>query len=186
MKFYFSLIVLALSFFTACNSSNQISKDEVSNLIADYLEENPLFETGKFNTNKQKLDSTKDKDLLITIQELADEGLIDINNEKTRKRWFSKDSVYIISPTLTKEALPYLVKQNKNSANVKTIIYKLNDKGITIEKNSEKVVICNVVLDKEKTPFYNFGKDPYPNTTFITQKFKLKYNEKNGWKIIKK
>ena len=173
MKFYFSLIVLALSFFTACNSSNQISKDEVSNLIADYLEENPLFETGKFNTNKQKLDSTKDKDLLITIQELADEGLIDINNEKSRKRWFSKDSVYIISPTLTKEALPYLVKQNKN-------------KGITIEKNSEKVVICNVVLDKEKTPFYNFGKDPYPNTTFITQKFKLKYNEKNGWKIIKK
>ena len=135
MKFYFSLIVLALSFFTACNSSNQISKDEVSNLLADYLEENPLFETGKFNTNKQKLDSTKDKDLLITIQELADEGLIDINNEKSRKRWFSKDSVYIISPTLTKEALPYLVKQNKNSANVKTIIYKLNDKGITIEKN---------------------------------------------------
>ena len=92
----------------------------------------------------------------------------------------------MFSPTLTKEALPYLVKQNKNSANVKTIIYKLNDKGITIEKNSEKVVICNAVLDKEKTPFYNLGKDPYPNTTFITQKFKLKYNEKNGWKIIKK
>ena len=44
---------------------------------------------------------------------------------------------------------------------------------------------CVVVLDKEKTPFYSFGKDPYPNSNFITQKFKLKYNERSGWKIIK-
>ena len=103
-----------------------------------------------------------------------------------RKRWFSKDSVYIITPTLTQEALPYLVKQNKNNAEVKTIIYKLNEKKITMEKSTEKVMVCIAVLDKEKTPFYNFGKDPYPNASFITQKFKLKYNEKTGWKIIKK
>jgi len=54
------------------------------------------------------------------------------------------------------------------------------------EKSTEKMATCVVVLDKEKTPFYSFGKDPYPNSNFITQKFKLKYNERSGWKIIKK
>jgi hypothetical protein len=183
-----NLIAIATIFITlvACNTSNKINTDEATTLITEYLEENPLYETGKFNTNKQKLVTNKDKEFIESIQRLSDEGLIAINNEKTRKKWFSKDSVYVISPTLTEEALPYLVKQNKNSAQVKTIIYKLNNKKITLEKSTEKMATCVVVLDKEKTPFYSFGKDPYPNSNFITQKFKLKYNEKSGWKIIKK
>ena len=94
-----NLIAIATIFITlvACNTSNKINTDEATTLITEYLEENPLYETGKFNTNKQKL-----------------------------------------------------------------------------------------VTNKDKTPFYSFGKDPYPNSNFITQKFKLKYNEKSGWKIIKK
>ena len=55
----------------------------------------------------KKLVTNKDKELIESIQQLSDEGLIAINNEKTRKKWFSKDSVYVISPTLTEEALPY-------------------------------------------------------------------------------
>ncbi len=186
MKRYFITTAIALLGLVACNTSNKINTDEAMTLITEYLEENPQYETGKFNTHKQKLVTDKDKELIDAIQQLAEEGLIDINNEKVRKRWFSKDSVYIITPTLTQEALPYLVKQNKNNAEVKTIIYKLNEKKITMEKSTEKVMVCIAVLDKEKTPFYNFGKDPYPNASFITQKFKLKYNEKTGWKIIKK
>lgn len=186
MKRYFITTAIALLGLVACNTSNKINTDEAMTLITEYLEENPQYETGKFNIHKQKLVTDKDKELIDAIQQLAEGGLIDINNEKVRKRWFSKDSVYIITPTLTQEALPYLVKQNKNNAEVKTIIYKLNEKKITLEKSTEKVMVCIAVLDKEKTPFYNFGKDPYPNASFITQKFKLKYNEKTGWKIIKK
>ena len=177
-----SIIAIATILITlvACSTSNKIDTDEATALITEYLEENPLYETGKFNTHKQKLVTNKDKELIESIQQLSDEGLIAINNEKTRKKWFSKDSVYVISLTLSEEALPYLVKQNKNSAQVKTIIYKLNDKKVTLEKSTEKMATCVVILDKEKTPFYSFGKDPYPNSNFIIQKFKLKYNEKSG------
>ena len=177
---------IALLGFVACNNSKQLDNDEITELISSHLEEQPLFETAKFRTDKQKLVTNKDRETIDAIQKLTDDGFIEINDEKTRKRWFSKDSVHIITPVLTKETLPYLVKQNKNSAEVKTIIYKLNEKKITIEKNTENVAVCTVILDKEKTPFYVFGKDPYPNASFITQKFKLKYNENTGWKIIKK
>ena len=186
MKKNLTTIVIIFITLIACNTSNKIDTDEAATLIADYLEENPLFEIGKFDTYKQKLSTNKDRDLIASIQQLSEDGLIEINNEKRHKKWFSKDSTYVIAPTLTKNAASYLVKQNKNSSQVKTIIYKLNDKRVTIEKSSEKSAICVVVLDKEKTPFYRFGKDPYPNSTFITQKFKLKYNENTGWKVIKK
>ena len=186
MKKYLLLSVVSLLGLIACNNSKQISTDEASELITAYLEEKPLYETGKFNIHKQRLTASKDKTLIESIQRLSDDGLITIDNEKARKKWFSKDSVFIITPTLTKEAVPYIVKQYKNSATVKTIIYRLNEKQITIDKSDEKSAACTVILDKEKTPFYNFGKDPNPNATFITQKFKLKRNEKTGWKIIKK
>lgn len=186
MKKYFLLATFGLLTLASCNQSNKLDNSDVTDLITDYLEENPLYETGKFNTNKQKLSNSSDQELIGAIQRLTDEGFIEINDEKVRKKWFSKDSVHIITPALTKEALPYLVKQNKNNAEVKTIIYKFNDKKVTLEKSTENVSVCTVILDKEKTPFYYFGKDPYPNASFITQKFKLKYNEKTGWKIIKK
>lgn len=186
MKKYFLLATLSLLTFVGCNQGNKLDNSDVTDLIANYLEENPLYETGKFNTNKQKLSNSSDKELIDAIEQLTNDGLIEINNEKVRKKWFSKDSVHIITPALTKEALPYLVKQNKNNAEVKTILYKLNEEKITLEKSAENVAVCTVILDKEKTPFYYFGKDPYPNASFITQKFKLKYNEKTGWKIIKK
>ena len=172
MKKYFLLATFGLLTLASCNQSNKLDNSDVTDLITDYLEENPLYET--------------DQELIEAIQQLTDEGFIEINDEKVRKKWFSKDSVHIITPALTKEALPYLVKQNKNNAEVKTIIYKFNDKKVTLEKSTENVSVCTVILDKEKTPFYYFGKDPYPNASFITQKFKLKYNEKTGWKIIKK
>lgn len=184
MKTYLSVIIIAL-FSVSCKSDKELNSNDAKQLILGYLEEKPLYETGKFSTDKQRLEAKKDKELIKTIENLVDNGYVEINNEKIRKKWFSKDSVHIIEPTLTKLALPYIVSHHKKNSVVKTIIYKLNEKQINIEKNNEKTVICTVILDKEKTPFYHFGKDPSPKTTFISRKFKLKYDENSGWKVIK-
>ncbi|GIJ93428.1 hypothetical protein [Capnocytophaga stomatis] len=184
MKTYLSIIILAL-FSISCKSDKELSSSDAKYLISAYLEEKPLYETGKFSTDKQRLEAKKDKELIKAIENLVDDGYVEINNEKIRKKWFSKDSVHIIEPTLTKLALPYIISHNKKTSVVKTIIYKLNEKQINIEKNNEKTAVCTVILDKEKTPFYHFGKDPNPKLMFISRKFKLKYDENSGWKIVK-
>lgn len=185
MKSLFSIITLVALLFTSCTPSKELTGGQVEDLISAHLEKYPLFEKGKFDTDKQRLEYAKNKELIEAIQELIDENFIEVNNEKVRKKWFSKDSVYIIEPTLTKKALPYVINHNKNSSTVKTILYKLNEREIVIEKNNEKTAICKVVLDKEKTPFYYFGKDPNPKSDFITRRFKFKYDENTGWKIVK-
>ncbi|GIM52343.1 hypothetical protein CAPN004_13730 [Capnocytophaga cynodegmi] len=184
MKTYFS-IILVIFFFASCKSDKELSPNDAKLLISAYLEEKPLYETGKFSTDKQRLEAKKDKELIKAIENLVDDGYVEISNEKVRKKWFSKDSVHIVEPTLTKASLPYIVSHNKKTSIVKTIIYKLNEEQINIEKNNEKTAICTAILDKEKTPFYHFGKDPNPKLMFISRKFKLKYDENSGWKIVK-
>ncbi|MDO5607053.1 MAG: hypothetical protein Q4G08_01235 [Capnocytophaga sp.] len=181
----FVTLILVTLVAVSCKSEGEIAPRQARKIIENHLANSPLYETGNFNTYKQKLDSNKDHVLLNSLETLADNGLIEINNEKTRKKWFSKDTVLILSPMLTKAALPYVVKHDKNSVTVKTIVYELNDKDIVLEKNSNKTAVCTAVLDKEKTPFYEFGKDPHPNHQFITRKFRLKYDEKSGWKVVK-
>ena len=184
MKRYSLLMVLVTLFFFGCKSDKELTTSSLEMLISDYLKEKPLFEVGDFNIEKQRLDMKKDKELIKVIQKLTEEGFVQIDNEKTRKKWFSKDSVYVIEPVLTKQALPYVVSHHKKKTVVKTIIYTLNTQEFSIEKKNETTAVCTAILDKEKTPFYLFGKDPNPKSEFITRKFRLKYDE-NGWKVIK-
>jgi len=76
MKKNLTTIVIIFITLIACNTSNKIDTDEAATLIADYLEENPLFEIGKFDTYKQKLSTNKDRDLIASIQQLSEDGLI--------------------------------------------------------------------------------------------------------------
>lgn len=178
-------MVLITLFFFGCKSDKELTTSSLEMLISNYLKEKPLFEVGDFNVEKQRLDMKKDKELIKVIQKLTEEGFVQIDNEKTRKKWFSKDSVYVIEPVLTKQALPYVVSHHKKKTVVKTIIYTLNTQEFSIEKKNETTAVCTAILDKEKTPFYLFGKDPNPKSEFITRKFRLKYDENLGWKVIK-
>lgn len=183
-KLIFLLCVFAT--IVSCKNSGEITSSQAESMVEDYLETNPLYETGFFNTNQMKLKSDKDAEMIDVIQSLENEGLIEIVNEKARKKWFSKDSVFVITPTLSQKALPYVVEQNKNKTEVKTVEYKLDKKQkINFNRKDKKVATFNVVLLKEKTPFYTFGKDQNPNSDFITKKFKAKYSEENGWELVK-
>lgn len=182
----FILLPFCFLWLFSCTPKGELTAKDAQELIIDHLEQHPIFEQGKFDTSKQRIDSKKERELLTSLEKLQEEGLIEINNEKTRKKWFTKDSIFVVTTNLTKKALPYVVQQNKNHTLVKTILYKLNEsKEVVIEKKSEKNAVCTVFLDKEKTPFYYFGDDSTPKSDFISRKFKLKFSEQEGWKVAK-
>lgn len=186
MKSFFLTTLLSLILLISCDSKENLDSSKAQQLIEFYLEEKPMFEVGKFDTDEQRFISSKNEKILAVINELVDNGFVTIDGEKSRKKWFSKDSVFIITPTLTKKAIPYVVEQNKNYSTVKTIIYSLyEEKEIQIEKNGDKSATCIAVLAKGKTPFYAFGKDNNPKSEFITRKFKLKFDKELGWEVVK-
>lgn len=178
------VLVLFTVFLFSCKESGEITAKQAENLVEEYIEMNPQYETGSFSTNQMRLRSDKDQDLINSLTALENEGLVEINEAKKRKKWFSKDSVMIITPSLTVKATPYVVKQGKNQTEVKTVNYLPKHQTITFDRKSKTVTTFNTVLIKEKTPFYAFGKDQNPNSDFITKKFKAKYSEEYGWELV--
>ncbi|SDE11606.1 hypothetical protein [Riemerella columbipharyngis] len=184
----FTLILSSISLLSisACSPGNDLSQSKAQSIIESYIENNPIYETGNFETDKLKLTLNKEKDKVEELQNLINEGYIKLLQEKKRKQFLSRDSVWIIQPSLTEKALPYVVQQNKNYTKVVTLKYKLNrNKDLIFNSKGKSTATCTVILDKEKTPFYKFGKDKQPQSNFITEEFKLKYNEKEGWFIRK-
>lgn len=180
-----SLILMGLLFFLSCKESRELTASQAENLVEEYLEHNPQYESTNFNTSKIRLDSKKDRDLIEIIQELERQELMEIVDENARKKWFSKDSVFVITPSLTQKALPYVVKQTNNRTEVKTVVYKIApNRAINFERKTDKVATFNVPLIKIKTPFYSFGNDSQPNSDFITKNFKAKYFEEKGWMLV--
>lgn len=181
--------ILLISFssffiFFSCNKKD-ISASNTQEIIEEYLENNPPYETSWIQTENLKLSTKKEQSQVQIIKDLAREGYINIEEENVKKRFLSKDSIWQFSLSLTEKSLPYVINQKSKKAEVKTIDYELNkDKEIIFIKKNEKTVICTAVLQKNKTPFYAFGKDNTPKSTFITKKFKLKYNQENGWQVI--
>ncbi|MGI9526841.1 MAG: hypothetical protein ACR2MS_07015 [Weeksellaceae bacterium] len=185
MKYLPIYIVLFVILFS-CKDASEISSGQAISMVEDYMENNPIFETGKFHTDKMKLNARKDESMLSELQKLENDGYIIITDQKKRKKWFSSDSIFTIIPTLTEKSFPYVVKQNKNNVEVKTIKYRIDGaQKVTFERKTDHIATFNVILLKEKTPFYTFGKDSNPNSDFITRKFKAKYEDETGWKLVK-
>lgn len=178
------LLCFALVMFS-CQNSGEISASQAEGIIEDFLEENPYFETGTINTNKMKLSFAKDSLLVNQIAKLENEGFLELSDEKKRKKLLAKDSIWIFTPILSSKALPYVVEQGKNSTSVKTLTYELDDsREIIFDSKTANSATCSAILQKVKTPFFFFGKDK-AKTSFITQKFKLKYKEESGWVVVK-
>ncbi|MDO5655998.1 MAG: hypothetical protein Q4G27_07665 [Flavobacteriaceae bacterium] len=181
---YFILILITGFSLISCKDSDQLSSRDASKLVEEYISKNPLYETGDFSTSQMRLRSEKDADLITEIRNLESENYIEIVDSKSRKKWFSKDSVMVITPVLTTKSTPFVVKQANKKTEVKTLDYRLEPKqNINFERKSKNSAVFNVVLLKEKTPFYSFGKDKHPNSEFITKKFKARYSKENGWEL---
>lgn len=184
MKNLILIIGLGLGLMS-CKTSGDITAAEAKDMVISYLQTNPMYETTQFNTSKMRLRSDKDSAQIHQIQALENEGLVEVVDEKSRKKWFSSDSVFVLTPVLTKKALPYVIKQGNNKTEVVTIKYILDEnQEVSFNQKTERRATFHVILLKDKTPFYAFGKDSNPNSDFITKEFKAKYDQEKGWSLV--
>lgn len=176
----FSFIVML----TGCDNRT-LNTSKATSAIATYLEEKPIYESAYFTVGETKLRTKKDRVLIEQYKQLEADGYIVFTDKSSKKRWLSKDSVWNVTLKLTEKAHPYVIKQKNNKIKIKTIEYKVNtENGLQIENKGKKSALVTAMLQKNATPFLFLKPDKNPHTEFITKKFRMKFSNENGWKII--
>lgn len=116
---------------------------------------------------------------------LDEKGLLKLNLQEQRKKFLSKDSVYIYLVTMTDQSKPFVLELDAHKATVKAINYVLDEgKPTRLEVKNGKTAKITVSLKKEKTDFAIFLKDKGTAGDFITKTYKLKFKKEEGWTII--
>ncbi|MTG96675.1 MULTISPECIES: hypothetical protein [Myroides] len=168
---------------TACNNKD-ISSSRAFDTIGAYLNEKPEFESTTLTLGKKKLRMRKDSLQIEQYKTLEKGGYLEFEDENSKKKWLSKDSIWNVTIKLAEKAHPYVIDQKNDKVTVKTILYTLGDSSnLQLNNNSKKSATASVMLNKEYTPFIALAKDKNPNTKFITKKFKLRYSETTGWSV---
>ena len=102
-----------------------------------------------------------------------------------KKKFLSKDSVYVYQVSLTDKSKPYVLKQDASKATLRVLDYVLDpEKPITLIKGDSKVARVTVSLKKEQNDFAVFLKDKGTASNFITKNYKLKFKKEEGWVLI--
>lgn len=182
MKVHIPLYLLLLIFITGCGNNQVLEQSTASDLVATYLKSNPVYESEKIELGEIKFKSSSDKENLAKFKELSNKGYVEMELQKQKKKFLSKDSTYTYLVTLTDKSKPYLLKQEQNKALLKVIEYELDkDKPATIDKAGNKSAKVTIMLKKAQNAFTVFYKDKNSGSNFITKTYKLKYNKKEGW-----
>jgi len=169
----------------ACTSAS-LSVKQASSLINNHIEEYPYFEKANFKLGEQKIRTKKDAAEWSLLTNLSSQELITLQTIDKHKKWLSKDSVLIVNVALTSKAAPFVIDQKKNSAQVKTFLFTLQENSdVQLELNNKTKATATAKLIKQPTPFAGLVKDKNANAAFITQKFVLKYKKETGWYVQK-
>ena len=180
------LIVLFLAVAAIGCSSAALSVGQATSLIDDYIEQYPYFEKTNFKLGKQKFSVKKDAEEISLLKDLAANDFISLTTIEKNKKLFSKDSVLILNVGLTAKASDFVVEQKKNTAQVKTFLFTLQENSdVQLELNGNTKATATAKLIKKPTPFAGLAKDKNANSEFITQKFVLKYKQETGWYVQK-
>lgn len=184
MKKYI-FILLTVVGLVAC-SSESLSIKQAKSLIENHIEKYPYFEKTSFGLGERKFNMKKDSEEISILKSLEKQNLITLQVIDVHKKWLSKDSVWVVNIGLTANASNYVVDQKKNSADVKTYLFTVQENSdVTLELNSKTKATAKAKLIKAPTPFAGLSKDKNPNADFITQEFILKYNKETGWFVQK-
>ncbi|TDS54650.1 hypothetical protein [Myroides indicus] len=176
----FSLLVMLVS----CDNRT-LNTSKAASAITVYLEEKPIYESAYLTVGETKLRTKKDHELIDQYKLLEAEGYITFTSESSKKRWLSKDSIWNATLKLTEKAHPYVIEQKNNKIKIKTIEYKVDtENGLQIDSKGKKSALVTAMLQKKATPFSFLKPDKNPHTEFITKKFRMKFSDENGWKII--
>lgn len=179
------LFIISLSF-TACGDKASLSEDVALNSIEAYLKSNPIYETVEINIGEVKFSLKKDKNDLKAYKELEEKGYVNLSLVKQKKKFLSKDSVFTYEVKLTEKARPFVLKQKKETVEVKSLEYQLGDKEQTrIELTGKKTAKAVLTLKKVANDFSILGYDKNPHTDFIVKTFNLNYKKDKGWIVTK-
>lgn len=179
------LFIISLSF-TACGDKASLSEDVALNSIEAYLKSNPIYETVEINIGEVKFSLKKDKNDLKAYKELEEKGYVNLNLVKQKKKFLSKDSVFTYEVKLTEKARPFVLKQKKETVEVKSLEYQLGDKEqARIELTGKKTAKAVLTLKKVANDFSILGYDKNPHTDFIVKTFNLNYKKDKGWIVTK-
>jgi len=180
---FIGLFVFAVTVISCDNKSLNSSK--ALSTIESYMTTQPIYESTTFSVGATKLRQKKDAELIERYQQLADEGYLNLSDFTAKKRFLSKDSIWQGTLALTAKAHPYVLEQKGNKIRIKTMEYLVDkDNGFQLDAKGKKSATATVMLKKSPTPFYFLKEDKSPHTEFITKKFKMKYTEETGWRII--
>lgn len=181
-----AIALCATTVLFSCKSSNTINTDEAGQVIVDYLKANPEFKTTRFDFGQLTFNSGKDAQKLRAYQQLADSGYIQLNRLSAKKKFLAKDSSFVYSATLNHAAKNYVLRQSRNEATVKAILYELSeDKPVDFAKVNDVSAKVTVALKKRNTPFAAFQKKPEEHSEFITRTYRLHYDKESAWHVKK-
>jgi len=185
MKAHILLYFLFLVFITGCGNNAALEQSTASDMVANYLKSNPVYETEKIALGEIKFKSGADKKALSKFKDLMNKGYVEMQLQKQKKKFLSKDSVYVYIVTLTDKSKPYVLKQEQNKATLKVMEYVLDEgKPASLDKAGNKTAKVTIMLKKVKNAFTVFYKDKNTGSDFITKTYKLKYHKEAGWAVI--
>lgn len=184
MRTYIPLYLLILLFITACGNNAALDQSTAADLVADYLKSNPVYEADKIELGEIKFKSSSDKAELAKLKELTSKGYIEMQLQEQKKKFLSKDSVYVYMVTLTDKSKPFVLKREQNKATLKVMEYTLDEaEPATLDKAGNKTAKVTVMLKKVQNAFTVFYNDKNTGSSFITRTYKLKYNKDTGWAV---
>lgn len=175
----FSALFLLIA---GCKGGGNLDESTATDVISAHLKANPQYETVRIDVGEVKFKSKNDKADLAKYKGLEEKGLVEMSLEHQKKKFLSKDSVFVYHISLTDKSKPYILKQDDAKATVKALDYVLEDeKPINLIKGDSKVTKVVVSLKKQKNDFAVFLKDKSTTGSFITKTYKLKFKKDSGW-----
>ena len=179
----FVFLVTGLS---SCGDKAKLSDSTAREAVEMYLNSNPIFETTGLEIGEVKFKLKKEEKKLQAYKELAYKGYIDLQLSKQKKKFLSKDSIYVYEIRVTDKTKPFVLTQKKDQIEVKAFEYQLDDKEKPrIEVSGKKAGNATVLLKKINTDFAVLTQDKNPHSSFVTRTFKLRYKKEEGWVVVK-
>lgn len=186
MKKFLLLFALCGIAFAACKNTGKINAGEAGEVISDYLDAYPEYETGRFNFGEIKFNSKSEMLELEKYKTLANEGYIDLEQQEGHKKFLSKDSSFVYIVKLADKAADLVLKQSDDKATVKVATYELaNEKPVNFNQVNEHQAKVTVTLKKTNTVFAPFQKSGNAHSDFITRTYRLKLDKEAGWQVVK-
>lgn len=180
-------LLLALFLMTACGSEKSISDRLALDLVASYLESNPVYDTGTLAYGNIKLRQKADSLSLAQLQTLEKGGYIRLERVNEKKRFLSKDSTFTIQVQVLDPSIPYVLEKTDKKLSVKAASYSLDESGgVMVEQNGKSRAKVTVTLRRNETDFADFSdKQVDAHTSFIKKTYSLRYIADSGWEVYK-